>query len=157
MPSTFTIIKNLSNTIIISYINAYSAVCFSSIEDHKGELIEDILLNSNHIPLNTNTPTHLPPNQTQQPTKSNTSGSGNLHDGTSWQIIYLLRFDHLPLFISLSIHHKIKANSHFTKTITNYQNTIVINWIAKNVISYFPQNTTVVIISVIKFSFKHRI
>ena len=32
----------------------------------QGELMEDILLNSNYITLNKNTPTHLPPNQTQQ-------------------------------------------------------------------------------------------
>ena len=31
-------------------------------EDHRRKLMKDILLNSNHITLNTNTPTHLPPN-----------------------------------------------------------------------------------------------
>ena len=62
---------------------------------HQGELIEDILLNSNHITQNTNTPTCLPHNQTQQPTLPNiTTASADLHDCTSWQTIYSLTFNH---------------------------------------------------------------
>ena len=49
-------------------------------EHHRGELIKDILFNSNHITLNTNTPTHLLPNQTQQPTSpAITTASADLH------------------------------------------------------------------------------
>ena len=42
--------------------NAHSSLWYSPTEDYRGELIEDILLNSNHIALNENTPTRLPPN-----------------------------------------------------------------------------------------------
>ena len=94
-----------------------------STEDHRRELIEDILLNSHYITLNTNTPTLLAPYKTQQPTLSDvTTPSSDLHDCTSWQTIHSLTLDYLPLLNTLSIHHKTKTvRSHFTKTITNYQ------------------------------------
>ena len=73
--------------------------------------------------LNTNTPTCLPPIQTQQPTSPDiTTASADLHDCTSWQSIHSLTSGHLPLLTTLSIHHKTKTTRiHFTKTITNYQ------------------------------------
>ena len=51
---------------ITADVNAHSPLWYLPNEDHKGELIKDILFNSNHITLNTNTPSYLPPNQTQQ-------------------------------------------------------------------------------------------
>ena len=74
---------NLPNTIIIADVNAHSPLWHLPTEDHRGELIIDILLNSNHITLNTNTPTCLPPNQTQQPISPDiTTASVDLHDYT---------------------------------------------------------------------------
>ena len=79
-----TTITNLPNTIITAGVNAHSLLWYLPTEDHRGELIKDILLNSNHIILNTNTPTRLPPNQTQQPPLSDiTNASADLHDCTS--------------------------------------------------------------------------
>ena len=121
-----TTITNLTNTIITADVKAhYSPLWCSPTKDHRGELIEDILLNFNHITLNTNTPTHLPSNQTQQPTSPDiTTASADLHDCTGWQTIHSLTSDHLPLLTTLNIHHKTKTTcSHFAKTITNYQNT----------------------------------
>ena len=84
------------------------------------KMIEHILLNSNHITLNKNTPTCLPPNQTQQPTVPNiTTVPADLHDCTNWQTIHSLTSNHLPLHTTLSKNYK--TNSHFTETITNYQ------------------------------------
>ena len=60
-------VTDLPNTIITADVNTHSLLWYSLTEDHRGELIEDILLNSHHITLNTNTPTRLPPNQTQPP------------------------------------------------------------------------------------------
>ena len=87
---------------------------------YREKLIKDILLNSNHITLNTNIPTCLPLNQTQQPTSPEIStASGDLHCCTSWQTIHSLTSNHLPLFITLSIHTNTKTTCfHFTKTIT---------------------------------------
>ena len=118
-----TTITNLPDTIITPDVNAHSPLCYSPTKDHRGELIQDILINSHHITLNTNTPTHLPSNQTQQPTSSNiTTASADWHDCTSWQIIHPLTSDHLPLLTTFNTHHKTKTTrSHFTKTITNNQ------------------------------------
>ena len=95
-------------------------------KDHREELIKDILLNSNHITLNTNIPTHLSLNQTQQSTSPDIStASADLHDCACWQTIHSLTSNHLLLLTTLSIHHKIKTTCyHFTKTITNYQKAI---------------------------------
>ena len=43
---------------------------------------ENQLNNSKHITLNTNTPTHLSPNQTQQPTSPDITTLADLHDCT---------------------------------------------------------------------------
>ena len=59
--STFTTITNLPNTTITTDVNAHSPLWYSPTEDHRRELIEDILLNSKHITLSTNTPIRLPP------------------------------------------------------------------------------------------------
>ena len=61
--STFRTITNLTNTIIIADVNAQLPLWHSLTKER--ELIDDILLNSNLITLNTNAPTCLPPNQTQ--------------------------------------------------------------------------------------------
>ena len=118
--STFRTIENLLNTIITADVNAHSPLLYSPTEDHR-ELIKDILLNSNHITLNTNTPTRLPSNQKQQPTLPDiTTASADLHDYTSWQTIHSPTS--LSLLTTLSIHHKTKTTRfHCTKTIKNYQ------------------------------------
>ena len=85
----FATITNLPNTIMTANVNVYSPLWYLPTEDHRGELIEDILLNSNHITLNTNTLTCLPPNQSQQPTLPDiTTGSADLHDCACWQTLH---------------------------------------------------------------------
>ena len=54
--------KKFPNTIITADVNAHSPLWYLPTEDQRGELIEDILLNSDHITLNTNA---SPPNETQ--------------------------------------------------------------------------------------------
>ena len=120
-----TTITNLPNAIITADVNAHSPSWYLPTKDHRGELIKDILLNSHHITLNTNTPTCLPSNQTQHPTSPDIiTASTDLHDCFNWQTIHCLTSNHLPLLTILSIHHKTKtACPHLTKTTTNYQNT----------------------------------
>ena len=145
--STFTTLTNLSKAIITADVNAHSPLWYSPTEDHRGELIKDILLNSHHITLHTNTATRLPPNQTQQPTSQDmTTASEDLHDCTSWPTIHSLTSDHLPLHTTLSIYRKTKrARPHFTKTKTNYKK---VNWTSfkqhvENLISCNPRSTNV--------------
>ena len=96
---TFTTIAYLLNKIITTDVNTHSPLWYSPTKDHRGELIKDILLNSNHITQNTNTPACLLFNQQHKPTSPNiTTASADLHDCTSWQTIHSLISDHLPLF-----------------------------------------------------------
>ena len=67
--STLTTITNCPNTNITVDTNTDLPLWYWLTKDHR-ELIEDILLNSNHITLNTNTPICLPCNQTKQTTSS---------------------------------------------------------------------------------------
>ena len=84
-------IISLPQTLITADINAHSPLWYSPIKDHRGELIEDILLNSNQITLNTNTPTRIPPNTTHQPTSPDiTTTSADLHNHISWETIHSL-------------------------------------------------------------------
>ena len=102
--STFTSIKNLPNIVIIADISAHLPLWYSLTKDHKGELIKDILCNSNHIMLNKNITTCLSANQTQQPTSPDiTTASTDLHDHTSWQTIHSITSDHhLSLLTTIS-------------------------------------------------------
>ena len=91
----------------------------SPTEDYREELIKEILLSSNHITLNTNSPTRLLPHQTQQFTvpEMNTA-SANLHNFTIGQINHSLKSNLLLLLTALSIHHKTTITSlHFIETI----------------------------------------
>ena len=68
------------DTLLLGYLNAHSNLWHSSITNHRGDLIEDILTNSQHIVLNQNTPTRIPPNKNQQPTSPDiTTITPNLH------------------------------------------------------------------------------
>ena len=59
--NTFTHLTNIDNHLITGDINAHSHLWHSPTEDHRGILIADIVVNSNQITLNTNTPTTLKP------------------------------------------------------------------------------------------------
>ena len=113
-------ITNLPNTIIKPDVNDHLALQCLPSKDHNEKVIEDIVLNSKHITVNTNIPTHLTPKQTQQPTSPDiTTASDDLHDCTSWQAIHSLTFYYLANLTILIIHHKTKTTlSYFTKTIT---------------------------------------
>ena len=102
--STFTTITNLPNAIITATVNAPSPSWYLPTEDHRKKLVKDILLNSNHITLNTNTSIRLLPNQTQPSTSPDIiTASADLHDRTSWHTIHSFRSDHLP-YLPPSVH-----------------------------------------------------
>ena len=63
-------ITNIPNSIITGDVNAHSTLWHSYTDNHRGELISGTRSNSNsnHITLNTDTPTRVPNNAHQQPT-----------------------------------------------------------------------------------------
>ena len=66
-------------------MNAHSTLWHSYTDDHRGQLIPDVISNSDHITLNTNTPTRVP-NTTLQQTSSPdiTTVSNTRYNWTSW-------------------------------------------------------------------------
>ena len=62
-------ITNIPHSGLTGDVNAHSTLWHSYTEDHRGQLIADVISNSNHITLNTNTPTRVP-NTTLQQTSS---------------------------------------------------------------------------------------
>ena len=60
--NAMTYASTLTNSIITGDVNAHSTMWFSHTDDHRGQLIADILQNSPHITLNTDNPTRQPTN-----------------------------------------------------------------------------------------------
>ena len=74
-----------------------------TISVHRGQLIADVISNSDHITLNTNTATRAP-NTTLQQTSSPdiTTVSNTLYNRTSWTSQHALSSDHLPIITTIN-------------------------------------------------------
>ena len=119
-------IRNVTNTpdsILTGDVNAHSTLWYSHTDDHRGQLISDIISNSEHITLNTDTPTRVPHTTQQQATSPDiTTISVTLYNRTTWHTIHALNSDHLPIITTISTRTKYKQNRH---TFTNYRKA---NW-----------------------------
>ena len=62
-------ITNIPHSVLTGDVNAHSTLWHSYTDDHRGQLIANVISNSDHITLNTNTPTRVP-NTTLQQTSS---------------------------------------------------------------------------------------
>ena len=62
-------ITNIPHSVLTGDVNAHFTLWHSYTDDHRGQLIADVISNSDHITLNTNTPTRVP-NTTLQQTSS---------------------------------------------------------------------------------------
>ena len=62
-------ITNIPHSVLTGDVNAHSTLWHSYTDDHIGQPIADVISNSDHITLNTNTPTRVP-NTTLQQTSS---------------------------------------------------------------------------------------
>ena len=78
-------ITNIPHSVLTGDVNVHSTLWHSHTDDHRGQLIADVTSNSDHIALNTNTPTRVP-NTTLQQTYSPdiTTVSNTLYNRTSW-------------------------------------------------------------------------
>ena len=59
-------IKNIPHSVLTGVGNAHHTLWHSYTDDHKGQLIANVISNSDHITLNTNTPTRMPTTKLQQ-------------------------------------------------------------------------------------------
>ena len=59
-------ITNIPPSVLTGDVNAHSTLWHSCTDDHRGQLIANVISNSDHITLNTNTPTIVPNTTLQQ-------------------------------------------------------------------------------------------
>ena len=87
-------------------MNAHSTLWHSYTDDHRGQLIANVISNSDHITLSTNTATRVP-NTTLQQTSSPaiTTVSNTLYKQTLWTSQHALSSDHLPISTTINIRH----------------------------------------------------
>ena len=119
-------------------MNAHCTLWHSYTDDHGGQLIADVISNSDHITLNTNTPTRVP-NTTLQQTSSPdiTTVSNTLYDRISWTIQHALSSDHLPIITTINIRHVYRLQP------TDFHQLQEADWIqfTKDTESAFDQTT----------------
>ena len=103
------------------YERIHSTIWHLYTDDHRGQLIADVISNSDHTILNTNTPTRVP-NTTLQQTSSPdiTAVSNALYNRTSWTIQHALSSDHLPIITTINIRHDYRLQQN-RRTFTNYK------------------------------------
>ena len=113
-------VTNIPHSVLTGDVNAHSTD--TDTDDHRGQqLIADVISNSDHITLNTNTPSRLP-NTTPQQTSSPdiTTVSNPLYNRTSWTTQHALSSDHLPIITTINIRHDYILQQN-RRTFTNYK------------------------------------
>ena len=92
---------------------------------NRGQLIAEVISNSDHISLNTDTPTRVPNTAFQQTSCPDiTTVSNTLYNRTSWQTHHALSSDHLPIMTTINIRHNFRLQT-YRRTFTNYKKA---NW-----------------------------
>ena len=105
-------ITNIPHSVLTGNVNAHSTLWHSYTDAHKGQLIADVISNSDHITLNTNTTlqqTYLP---------DITTVSNKLYNRTSWTTQHALSSDHLPFITTINMRHDYRLQQNrrtFTK------------------------------------------
>ena len=89
--------------------------------DHRGQLIADVISYSDHITLNTNTPTRVL-NTTLQHTylPDITTVSNTLYNRTSWTTQHALSSDPLAIITTINIRHEYRLQQN-RRTFTDYK------------------------------------
>ena len=105
-------ITNIPHSVLTGDVNAHSTLWHSYTDDHRGQLIADVISNSDHISLNTSTPSRVP-NTTLQQTSSPdiTTVSNTLYNRTSWSTRQALSSDHLPIITTIILSTMWRATS----------------------------------------------
>ena len=114
-------ITHIPHSVLTGDVNSHSTLWHSYTDDHRGQLIADVISNSDHITLNTNTPTRVP-NTTLQQTSSPdiTTVSNTLYNRTSWTTQHAPSSDHLTIIPTINIRHDYSLQQN-RRTFTNYK------------------------------------
>ena len=108
-------ITNIPHSVLTRDVNAHSTLWHSYTDDHRRQLIADIISNSDHITLNTN-------QSAKHHTTTNiiTTVSNTLYNRTSWTTQHALSSDHLPIITTINIRHDYIQQQN-RRTFTNYK------------------------------------
>ena len=118
-------ITNIPHSVLTGNVNAHSTFLHSYTDDHRGQLIADVISNSDHITLNTNPPTRVPNTTLQQTSSADiTTVSNTLYNRTSWTSQHALSSDHLPIITTINIRHDYRLQQN-RRTFINYKKA---NW-----------------------------
>ena len=111
-------------SVLTGDVNAHSSLWHSYTDDHRGQLIAEVISNSDHISLNTDTPTRVPNTAFQQTSSPDiTTVSNTLYNRTSWQTHHALSSDHLPIMTTINIRHNFRLQTYRKVTGHNSQKT----------------------------------
>ena len=138
----FEFITRHKNVMLVGDINAHSNLWFSKHTDKRGELISNLLSDSNQIILNLNYSTRQPSTVSQQPTSPDiTTIASNLSHNATWEILHALSSDHLPIKITFNT----KTNFKMTQNRNMYTNYKKANWeqYQKEIEELIPNDTTI--------------
>ena len=113
-------ITNIPHSVLTGDVNVHSTLWHSYTDDHTGQLIAEVISNSEHITLNINTTTRVP-NTTLQQTSS-------------------LSSDHLPIIATINIGHNYRLQQN-RRTFTNYKKADWTQFTEDTRKSAFAQNT----------------
>ena len=114
-------ITNIPQSVLNGDMNAQSTLRHLYTDDHRRQLIADVISNLDHITQNPNTPTRVP-NTTLQQTSSPdiTTVFNTVYNRTSWTTQHALSSDHLPIITTINIRHDYKLQQN-RRTFTNYK------------------------------------
>ena len=87
-------ITNIPHSVLTGDVNAHSTLWHLYTDDHRGQLIADVISNSDHI-----TQKHQLECQTSSP--DITTVSNTLYNWTSWTTEHILSSDHLPIITTI--------------------------------------------------------
>ena len=107
-------ITNIPHSVLTGDVNAHSTLWHSYTDDHRGQLIAEVISNSDHITLNTNTTLQ----QTSSP--DITTMSNTLYNRTLWTTQHTLSSDHLPIITTINIRHDYRLQQN-RRTVANYK------------------------------------
>ena len=115
------LITIIPHSVLIGDVNVHSNLWHSYTEDQRGQQIADVISNSDHMTLNTNTPPRVPNTTPQKIFSTNiTTVSNTLYNQISWTTKHALSSDHLPIITTINIRHDYRLQQN-RRTLTNYK------------------------------------
>jgi endonuclease/exonuclease/phosphatase family metal-dependent hydrolase len=118
---------SFQNNILCGDFNAHAKMWHSTKNDPRGNTISNLILDSNHITLNTNTPTRIPFDESQKETSPDITIIPNeMIDNSSWKTDISLKSDHVPIIITINLKTKFKFK--LTQNRRSYTNYRKANW-----------------------------